>query len=201
MNFLAHAHLSGDNDYILIGNFVADAVKGNGLLDYHQDMQKGIRLHRRIDTFTDTHPIFKESLKRVRPDFGKFAGIVVDIYYDHFLAKGWSNYSDRKLTSFASHVYKVLQHNYKMLPARTKRILPFLVTQNWLVGYANLDDLRLVFYGMDRRTGFKSGMNRAVEVLEIQYDSLKNDFERFYPLLQDYASKELEQLIDEEGEK
>jgi acyl carrier protein phosphodiesterase len=92
----------------------------------------------------------------------------------------------------------VLQHNYEILPQRTKRILPFLVTQNWLVGYANLEDLRLVFFGMDRRTGFKSGMDKAIEVLEKNYNRLKIDFESFYPQLEAYSSKELKELLETE---
>ena len=108
MNFLAHAHLSGNNDDLLFGNFIADAVKGNGLLKFPEDIQNGIRIHRKIDSFTDTHEIFRQSLDRVREHFGKFGGIVLDIYYDHFLAQNWKTYSDTKLPHFASHVYQVL---------------------------------------------------------------------------------------------
>lgn len=200
MNFLAHAHLSGKNDHVLFGNFIADAVKGNGFLKFNQDIQDGIRLHRKIDSYTDSHIIFKESLNRIRKDFGKYSGIVVDIYYDHFLAYNWKDYSSVKLTSFASHIYKVLQQNYEYLPQRTKRMLPFLVTQNWLVGYANFDDLSLVFYGMDRRTEFRSGMTKAVEVLEKNYNKLKVDFEFYYPQLEKYSREELlriQQLNDQ----
>ncbi len=198
MNFLAHAHLSGDNDHILFGNFIADAVKGNGLLKYDGNIQAGIRLHRKIDSYTDSHTIFRHSLSRIRQDFGKYSGIVVDIYYDHFLAYNWKNYSDIKLTSFAAHVYKVLQQNYEILPGRTKWMLPFLVTQNWLVGYASFDDLRLVFYGMDRRTEFRSGMSKAVEVLEKHYNKLKVDFESYYPQLEDYSKEELERILQKD---
>jgi acyl carrier protein phosphodiesterase len=198
MNFLAHAHLSGDNDHVLFGNFIADAVKGNGLLNYDRDIRIGIMLHRKIDSFTDSHRIFRYSVGRVRKDFGKFSGIVMDIYYDHFLAYNWKDYSNTRLPSFAKHVYYVLQHNYQLLPPRTKRILPFLVTQNWLVGYANLEDLRLVFYGMDRRTGFISGMDKAIEVLEKNYNKLKIDFESFYPELEAYSNEEMIKLINTE---
>ena len=197
MNFLAHAHLSGNNDDILFGNFIADAVKGNRFKEYEDEVQTGIKLHRRIDSYTDSHEIFKNSLGRIRKDFGKFSGIVVDIYYDHFLAKNWADYDETKLTDFASQVYHILQHRYEILPEHTKRLLPFLVTQNWLVGYANLIDLKLVFYGMDRRTGFKSGMTKAVDVLEKNYEGLLVDFQEFYPQLSNYSATMLNELTRE----
>lgn len=191
MNFLAHAHLSGNNDEVLFGNFIADSVKGNGFLKFTEEVQIGIKLHRSIDSYTDSHEIFKRSLGRIRKDFGKFSGIVVDIYYDHFLAKNWPEYDNTDLEVFASHVYKVLQRRFMILPHRTKRLLPFLVTQNWLVGYGKFIDLKLVFYGMDRRTRFKSGMTKAVDVLEQNYEELKKDFQQFYPELTAYSEKKL----------
>lgn len=194
MNFLAHAHLSGENKDIIFGNFIADAVKGNSHSQFRKDIQTGIKLHRRIDVFTDKHAIFKQSLNRIRVDFGKYSGIVVDIYYDHFLAKNWSNYHPEELKHFAKHVYTILQKNYFILPARTKRLLPFLITQNWLVGYSKLRDLQMVFYGMDRRTGLKSGMSNAVEVLKRNYQEIESDFIDFYPELTEYSKNTLSEL-------
>ena len=121
MNFLAHAHLSGNNEDILFGNFIADAVKGNGLSRFSTDIQTGIKLHRKIDTYTDKHPQFKQTLKRIRGDFGKYAGVAADIYYDHFLARSWENYHTSHLKQFAENVYSILKNNYALLPQRTKR--------------------------------------------------------------------------------
>lgn len=197
MNFLAHAHLSGKNHEILFGNFIADAVKGKDFERFEKDIQIGIKLHRKIDSYTDSHPIFKTTLNKIRKDFGKYSGIVVDIYYDHFLAKNWNDYHNVDLKQFAKMVYSILKKRYLLLPARTKRLLPFLITQNWLVGYANLKDLNLVFYGMDRRTGLQSGMSNAVEVLEKHYDDIKFDFDEFYPELIKYSYHALTDLKDE----
>ena len=195
MNFLAHAYLSGNNEEILFGNFVADAVKGNGWQKYPQDIQTGMRLHRLIDVYTDRHPVFKRSLGRIRNSFGKYSGIVVDIYYDHFLANNWSDYSDTRLADYADYVYRILQNNYEVLPERTKRMLPYLVSLNWLVGYATLPELNLVFYGMDRRTGLKSGMSNAVEILKENYEVLKSDFTEYFPDLITYSQTELDRLV------
>lgn len=192
MNFLAHAHLSGENDDILFGNFVADAVKGKAVMNYQGDIRFGIRLHRKIDVFTDRHDVFRSSVARVRNSFGKYSGIVVDIYYDHFLARDWDEFNRVPLPLYAGHVYSILLDRYGLLPNRTKWLLPFLVTQNWLVGYAGFDGLKRVFYGMDRRTGFGSGMKNAVEELKKNYDDLYSDFSSFYPGLQEYAVSEIE---------
>ena len=199
MNFLAHAHLSGTDDDILFGNFIADAVKGNKFLKFPKKVQTGIKLHRQIDSYTDSHDVVKRSIGRIRKDFGRWSGIVVDIYYDHFLAKNWPEYHDDDLPDFASHVYKLLQNRFLLLPTRTKWLLPFLVTQNWLVGYGNFIDLKLVFYGMDRRTGFKSEMTKAVDVLEKNYEELKLDFQEFYPDLTAFSAEVLQVLTDAES--
>lgn len=192
MNFLAHAHLSGDNNQILVGNFIADSVKGKEYNRFEEGIRQGIILHRQIDTFTDSHRVFKRSLDKVRSKHGKYSGIVIDIFYDHFLAKNWNNYHPAALADYADYVYSLLKENYEILPERTKRLLPYLVSQNWLVGYANFAGLELVFYGMDRRTQLVSGMRNSVKTLQENYAGLKDDFAEFYPELQEYARKELQ---------
>jgi len=194
MNFLAHSHLSGDNPNVLFGNFVADDIKGKKFETYPQDIKTGILLHRQIDSFTDSHPLVKSSTALVRHDFRKFSGVAVDIFYDHFLAANWSNYSTEELSSFVRMVYLNLSKKYYLLPPKHKRILPFMLARNWLVGYANTKDLNRVFQGMDRRTNYISGMDRAVEVLLQNYDELKSHFESFYPELQKFASNKLSEL-------
>ena len=195
MNFLAHAHLSGDNDALLFGNFVADSVKGNELNRYHQDVKNGIVLHRKIDRFTDLHPVVSVSKDKIRQHFGLYSGIVVDIFYDHFLAANWNLFSPVELSEFSTGVYKILAKRFLLLPPRTLRILPFLIAQNWLSSYANLTDMKRVFYGMDRRTRFRSGMSGAVEVLQQNYKSLEKDFFLFYPELIKYVNKQPEKSL------
>lgn len=194
MNFLSHAHLSGSNKDVLLGNFIADAVKGKKFLDFRQDIQTGILLHRQIDTYTDSHVLFKQSVSRVRKDFGRYSGIVMDIFYDHFLARNWNVYHEDELAVFAVHVYGILTRNVLILPGRTKRLLPFLVSQNWLTSYAEFDGLKQVFNGMDRRTGRISGMDKAVDVIKQNYDALYADFKDFYPQLIDFSKDKLDEM-------
>ncbi|HJN05901.1 MAG TPA: ACP phosphodiesterase [Bacteroidales bacterium] len=197
MNFLAHAHLSQDNEDVIFGNFIADAIKGKSYLKFRKDIMYGILLHRDIDTFTDKHRIVKNSRAEIRENFGKFSGIVVDIYYDHFLARNWTQYHNLELAQYSTHVYLILAKRFLLLPSRIKLLLPFLIGQNWLVGYANLNDLQNVFNGMDRRTGYVSGMGNAVKVLEEKYDLLHMDFKAFYSELEKYSANRLFEISNE----
>ncbi len=189
MNFLAHAHLSGNDPQILVGNMIADAVKGNQVSQFPETVARGILLHRRIDTYTDAHPCVKKSKDTIRKEAGKYAGVVVDIFYDHFLARSWEHFSTVPLEEFTVSVYRILGSHGFLLPARVKRMLPYMVAENWLNSYSNLLDLQRIFYGMDRRTQLLSGMSRAVEILEAHYETLQKDFETFYPEMIRYADE------------
>ncbi|MBC8321426.1 MAG: DUF479 domain-containing protein [Bacteroidetes bacterium] len=197
MNFLAHAHLSQDNEDIIFGNFIADSVKGISYLRFRKDIISGILLHRDIDTFTDRHQIVKNSKAIVTEYFGKYSGIVIDIYYDHFLARNWELYHSEELARYSTNVYLILAKRFLILPGRIKRLLPFLIAQNWLTGYANLNELQRVFNGMDRRTRYISGMGNAVKILEENYDSLFNDFREFYSDLETYSKQRLSEIINQ----
>lgn len=182
MNFLAHASLSGSDDDMLIGNFIADAVKGNHLDRFREGIRKGIMLHREIDRFTDKHPVFIRSMERLQPDYGRYSGVIVDIYYDHFLALKYDRFFEEELSEFALHVYGLMLKNYALLPAKSKRILPYMIIHNWLVGYANFTDLQWVFNGMSRRSmRYQSGMENAVVSLKENYKAFEEDFQAFFP--------------------
>ena len=116
MNFLAHLYLSQNNTDILIGNFIADHVKGSQFYNYSKEIQQGILLHREIDLFTDTHPIVKQSMQRLHKRYRHYNGVIIDIFYDYFLAKNWSKYSDIPLQIFADTIYKFFQNIEINLP-------------------------------------------------------------------------------------
>jgi acyl carrier protein phosphodiesterase len=181
MNFLAHLYLSEDNEEVTLGNFVADSVKGNTLDHFPADVVRGIRLHREIDSFTDSHPVFRQSKARLSPKYRMFSGVIVDLYYDHFLAKNWNDFSDKNLAQFVGSTYKMLLKHYGIMPPRSRRILPFMIAQNWLVGYADFDKLARVFQGMSRRSRFESGMENAVDDLKLDYDAYEQEFRTFFP--------------------
>jgi acyl carrier protein phosphodiesterase len=181
MNFLAHLYLSPKNEEIMFGNFIADSVKGKVFDTYSEKIQQGILLHREIDQYIDSHPVFKESKKRLSPRYRMYSGVITDIFYDHFLAKNWSEYSDKELSRFVSSAYQMLIKKFLLLPARSKRTLPFMIAQNWLVNYANFKDLRKVFRGMSRRTSNTSPMLNAVDDLELHYELFEAEFRAFFP--------------------
>ncbi|MBN1650350.1 MAG: DUF479 domain-containing protein [Bacteroidales bacterium] len=189
MNFLAHIYLAGNNDGLIIGNFIADMVKGKAYQNYPEAIQKGILLHRQIDTFTDNHPVWRKTKRRILEEQGKYAGVVADLYYDHFLAKEWQRFSKEKLDEFVCRNYRLIIKNYRLLPDRARFILPFMVRQNWLVNYANLEPLSLIFDRMDRRTAYRSGMKTSVVTLQKYYPEIKNDFLDFMPEIIDFVKQ------------
>jgi len=180
MNFLAHIYLSGDHDQIKIGNFMADSIKGKKYLKYPEEIQNGIVLHRAIDYYTDTHPVFKQSTKRLFSKYGHYSGIIVDIFYDHFLAANWAKYSGTPLEKYTHDFYELLEKNYEILPTKVKGFLPYMVQDNWLLSYASMDGIEKVLSGMNRRTGRKSDMHMATNELKEHYQDFQFEFEIFF---------------------
>ena len=196
MNFLAHLYLSGDNEDIITGNFIADHVKGNRINKFGNGIRKGIRLHRDIDHFTDSHPQFILSKNRLAPTYRKYAGVIVDMYYDHFLSAFWRDYSDEPIEKFTRRMYRILLRRFLILPPKTKRILPFMAKDNWLVGYGNPEGLGRALAGMAYRTPFNSGMENAINDLQDNYALFKQEFEAFFPEIIEYANKQKAILLE-----
>lgn len=186
MNFLAHLYLSGDNTSILLGNFVGDFVKGKNIVEkVGVEMARGIELHREIDFFTDRHPVVKESKDRLRPKYRHYSGVIVDVFYDHFLAKNWHDYHDQLLPDYADHVYDVIQKNASLLPPeRVNMMMPYMIKGNWLVNYAHLEGIHRALSGMARRTPYESKMDESVSDLKEYYEEFKKEFVIFFPELQ-----------------
>nr|WP_309756456.1 ACP phosphodiesterase [Flavobacterium sp.] len=180
MNFLAHIYLSGDNDLIKIGNFMADGIRGKHFENYPLDVQKGIILHRAIDTFTDAHPIFRQSTKKLHERYHHYSGVIVDVLYDHFLAKNWNQYSDEKLEDFVERFYQSLYDNNKILSDRTKDIMPYMIAHNWLVSYQTIEGIHRILTQMDGRTKNQSQMRFATNELSEFYLEFEEEFTNFF---------------------
>jgi acyl carrier protein phosphodiesterase len=184
MNFLAHIYLSGENDLIKIGNFMADGIHGKHFEAFPLDIQKGIVLHRSIDTFTDTHPVFKKSTKRLHPNYHHYSGIIVDIFYDHFLAKNWNHYSDENLENFVERFYQSLNDHYDDLTPKTQKFMSYMIDQNWLVSYKTIEGIEGILTQMDRRmtTRMKqeSNMQFSVSELRTYYSEFEIEFTTFF---------------------
>lgn len=197
MNFLAHIYLSGDNEQLMVGNFMADSVKGKKYLKYPDKIKNGIILHRAIDYYTDTHEIFKKSTQRLFPIYGHYSGIIVDIFYDHFLAANWEEYSSVSLEEYTLNFYRILEDHYEILPFRVKSFLPYMVNDNWLLSYAKIEGIEKVLKGMNNRTGRKSGMHKAVQELEEYYSQFENEFRSFFEDIQNFSREKIKELKTE----
>jgi len=197
MNFLAHIYLSGDNSRIKLGNFMGDGIRGKDYKHYHTDIQIGVLLHRSIDSFTDFHPIFRQSKYRLVPKFNHLSGIMVDMFYDHFLAKEWHLYHHEELSVFCQRFYQELESHYQELNLKTRNLLPYLKTQNWLERYANLTDLQQILQQMDHRFSFKSNMNEGVDDLYEHYDDFQREFHLFFKGLMVHSESEKRRLEEQ----
>jgi len=181
MNFLAHLYLSGPQPETIFGNFIGDGVKGNAAGLYPADVQKGIALHRFIDTYTDTHPVTAEARKIIRPQFRKYSGVVLDVYFDHFLGVNWHEYHPQKLENFVEKVESILGDFEPNMPAKTQRFYHYMKSYQWLLNYRKFETLSEVFQGMASRTPFVSNMENAVIVLKEHYPELEERFTTFFP--------------------
>ncbi len=194
MNFLAHAFLSGEDKDLIIGNFIADAVKGKDYEGYREGIIKGILLHRKIDTFTDNNEVVAQTNKRLRSYFGKYASVVSDIYYDHFLAHYWKDYSGEPLEVFTRTVYSIIRAEQQIMPEEVNHFFPYMEKQDWLYNYKSMQGLERVFAGMSRRAKFDSKMEKGVFVLKEHYEVFEDEFRSFFPQIQAYVLSEIRKM-------
>jgi acyl carrier protein phosphodiesterase len=187
MNFLAHLYLSGEDRDVMLGNLIADGIKGKNYEHLNKGIREGILLHRKIDHFTDNHPVVSQSKDRLRSKYRKYSGVIVDMFYDHFLAANWQNYSKAELYDFTVQAYELLINNLSILPPRIRKAMPYMLASNWFYSYRDLEMMSRYFAGMARRTSFYSGMADAVDDLKTHYPLFKNEFETFFPELIKYV--------------
>lgn len=188
MNFLAHAYLSGGAKKILVGNMTGDFIKGRiALSRYEPEIVRGVELHRAIDAFTDEHPIVRGSKARLRAGYRHYAGVIVDVFYDHYLATDWSSYHEQSLHAFTANTYETLQSFSAILPADFRRMLPYMMRGNWLFNYRSVDGIHRALSGMASRTPYASRMEHASKDLEENYELFRQEFREFFPELKNYC--------------
>ena len=192
MNYLAHLLLAKNTPESQIGNLLGDFVKGN--LEqyktiYNHEIIEGIKTHRQVDYFTDTHPIYLRSKHRINKSHRRLAGIIIDICYDHFLANNWHLFSYEELDIFVEKIYFILENNQEILPDRLKKILPKIIRDNWLCSYKNMSGVNLTFMGLSKRLKRENNLASAGNELIKNYPALESDFLIFFPEVINYVKK------------
>lgn len=188
MNFLAHLYLSGDNEKVLVGNFIGDFVKGSQMKEYAEEIQKGIRLHRSIDHFTDNHQTVLKSKIRLREKFRHYAPVIVDVFYDHFLAKNWSTFSNIPLKEYTENFYQLIKGYFNIIPKNVIHMLGFMSRDNWLYQYQFIEGIDRALTGMSKRTKYENKMDEASKSLKEHYAEFEQEFNQFFPELQHHVS-------------
>lgn len=190
MNYLAHLHLGGRAPEQLLGSLYGDFVKGQLEGRFTPELEAAIRLHRQIDSFTDSHPVVLAALGRFPAKRRRFAGIILDVFFDHCLARQWRHYSAEPLDEFTGDVYRVLQRTPD-LPGRLANVAPYMIADDWLGSYREFEVLGQVFRGISRRLSKPDALAGAMEDLAALYAPLTEDFQVFYPILQSFAQARL----------
>ena len=196
MNFLAHIYLSGEDEAITIGNFIADGIKGKKYLKFPESIQKGILLHRAIDSYTDHHPTVKKSTAKLHENYGHYSGVIVDILYDHFLARNWNTYHSQPLNLYVQDFYGLLNRNFEILPLRIQKMIPYMMADNWLLSYATVPGISKILDQMNVRTKGISKMNFAVNELEKYYEEFEDEFTSFFAELIIFSENKRNELLE-----
>ncbi|MFP3517280.1 ACP phosphodiesterase [Pseudomonas sp. SIMBA_077] len=189
MNYLAHLHLGGQQPEELLGSLYGDFVKGRLRGQFSTSIESSIQLHRSIDVFTDAHPLVNRSLLRFTQTRRRYAGIVLDVFFDHCLARDWSQYAEVPLERFTSRFYQLLV-TQPQLPKRLADIAPHMAAHDWLGSYRDFEVLERVINGIARRLTRPEELNGAMHDLRVLYEPLSEDFNAFYPQLQAFAARE-----------
>ena len=188
MNYLAHALLASESPEVMVGGLMGDFVKGRVPPDLPASIRHGIVMHRRIDTFTDTHELVLASKRLVSPGRRRFAGIMVDVFFDHFLARHWQRYSCNSLPQFTSDVYRILYRHWLVLPTRLRRILPFMAGEDWLASYCDIQAIHASIDGISlRRLRRENSLYQGANELERRYSEFEQHFFQFFPQLVDFV--------------
>lgn len=180
MNYLAHAFLSNNNKDLLVGNFIADHVRGNRFENYPEQIVEGIYLHRQIDAFTDAHPLFKASKRFFYNGFEKYSGVLIDIYFDHLLALNFNKYSGIPLPQFASGVYAVYEGSKALLPQNSSRFLEYVMQNDVYVAYARPEGIERVLNHLSHRIGHGIRLDHSFSLFKTHQSALQDNFFSFF---------------------
>lgn len=194
MNYLAHIFLSGNDDFLKLGNFMADEIKGKSYKTYPEEIQKGILLHRAIDDFTDHHPLVSKGAHRFFEEVGHYNGVVIDMIYDHILARRWNDYCDIELPVYAESFYMLLESNEHILPKKISKVVPYMIEHNWLLSYSSLEDLKNILKQMNHKTKHETELHKGVDIYLDYQANFEEEFTQFFEDIQKFCKSKIEEL-------
>lgn len=181
MNYLAHCFLSCDEEDILIGNFIADSIRNKDLNDLSAGVREGVFLHRKIDTYTDMHPLVKQGTARLHPFHRKYAAVIIDIFYDYLLVRNWEKFSGQDLANWTQEIYAILRKREADIPLKLRRNLPYMIADNWLMRYGTEEGLRFTFSKMKQRVKVPLLFENATDNLLREVEKFDEEFNDFFP--------------------
>lgn len=181
MNFLAHQYLSFGVTELRVGNFIADFIRGHKLKTFPKPILNGIALHREIDVFTDNHPVVKESIEILKPKQGRYSTVILDVYFDYFLAKNWNKFSEVSLLNFSQSVYKDFKVYEEVFPAKMKPAVKSIIYHDWLTNYQYYEGIKNALHNIEQRASFENKIKNALSDLKELEDELEQKFLLFFP--------------------
>ena len=196
MNYLAHAYLSFNQPDILVGNMISDYIKGKKQFDYPVPIQKGIKLHRAIDHFTDTHEATQQLKSFFRPQYRLYSGAFADVVYDHFLANDLNEFkNENELKQFAGSTYQMLETRFDLFPPAFQKMFPYMKEYDWLYNYRYVWFIEKSFGGLVRRAAYLTESKIAFEIFNEQYTGMQICYDAFFPALKKFAANHLGELL------
>ncbi len=190
MNYLAHIYLSDNSEENMLGNFLGDFVNKSLENEFGYSIKQGISMHKKLDTFTDSHPDFLRSRERISSTNRRLSGVLIDMFYDHFLAKNWSEYSQIPLEEFTNNFYGILERYSYCLPDKLTRRMPLMIEENWLLSYRDINGIEIAVERISKRfSNTKHPLVNPIDELINNYENLENDFKCFYPHAIEYANE------------
>lgn len=190
MNFLAHLFLSCDDEQLLLGNYMADFIRNKEVVLLPESIQKGVQLHRKIDSYTDQHPIVRQGAKRLHAQHHKYAPVMIDILYDYFLAKNWVLYTSLPLENFMDNTYKSLTKNMSVFPEKLQRQTETMIQHRWLKKYTTVEGLADTFQRVQKRVSKPEYFDGIIDSFLRDEALLNQEFQAFFPDVMEYVEKE-----------
>lgn len=190
MNFLAHLFLSCENEELLVGNFLGDFVRNKEVSQFSPGIQEGVFLHRKIDSYTDRHPMVLQGVRRLYDYHHKYAPVVVDVFYDYFLSKNWDRYAGQPLRAFVNSIYKTLAKYQSEFPERLQKRLRLMIADDWLLNYSTLEGMSHTFHRMKKRVSKPEHLQNVMKSLLRDEAQLDAEFNQFFPEVIIYVKEE-----------